>query len=850
LQILVALVAGGALAGAGAISASASNSRAAVGAAQALPDGARLLGALPASNSLRLTIAMQPQDPAGLMQEAGAVSTPGSPQFRHYLTVSEFAQTYGATPAQIDAVSSALRAQGLTVGAPASNDLSLPISGTTAEVEHAFATPISQVKLAGGRTAYANTVAPTLAPDIAQHVQDVVGLSNVTLEHAHPVMRPHGARAIPGVVSHVATGGPAPSCSGPGTGGGYTANTIASAYQFSPLYAAGDLGAGQTVAVYELESYSPADIDAYQSCYGTSTPVVPVSVDGGGTYAGGDDTEAALDIEQVIGLAPQATIRVYTAPNGGAGPYEAYSMIATDNIAKVVSSSWGLCEPQVAADSYAYAKAEDNLFAEMATQGQGVFVASGDSGSAACAESDPTNQVLSIVDPANAPYATGVGGTTLYTVSSGKVAPWSPGQPLDEAVWNEGAPSGVADATGGGVSSIWGMPAYQLGAARGLGVINAQSSGADCAAASPGSTYCREEPDVSADGDPYFAYAVHITDSGGSRWAAIGGTSASTPLWAALMALTNAQASCRGKTIGFANPSLYALAGVDYRAYFRDVALANPGTGAGDNDALGVNGGLYPVTAGYDMATGLGAPVGSALASGLCSLRAPVYTISYGVRTQISPRGRKLTLKTHASDSGGVPVIYTALGLPAGLKLNALTGVIGGTPTTNGVSSVTITAQDDYANVASSRFNWAIVPIGRPQAVGVKLTGVAKRRPRLRFTMHAGVFAAPLKSVSVSLPTGLSFTRRGRAVTKGLLVKVGKGRVKYRARVSHGVLTIILRHAAGEVFASIGVPTLSAGAVFAAKARRHKIKRVRVGLSAIDSKRELTKLKFELRLRS
>ena len=107
---------------------------------------------------------------------------------------------------------------------------------------------------------------------------------------------------------------------------------------------------------------------------------MPVSVDGGGAYTGGDDTEAALDIEQIVGLAPQATIRVYTAPNGGAGPYDAYSHIATDNVAKVVTSSWGLCEAQVAGGNYAYARAENSLFAEMALQGQGVLVASGDSG--------------------------------------------------------------------------------------------------------------------------------------------------------------------------------------------------------------------------------------------------------------------------------------------------------------------------------------------------------------------------------------------------------------------------------------------------------------------------------------
>ena len=78
---------------------------------------------LAASKNLQLTVALQPRDPSGLQSFATAVSTPGSPNFRHYLSVSQFAQTYGATASQIAAVQSALRSDGLTVGAPMANDL-------------------------------------------------------------------------------------------------------------------------------------------------------------------------------------------------------------------------------------------------------------------------------------------------------------------------------------------------------------------------------------------------------------------------------------------------------------------------------------------------------------------------------------------------------------------------------------------------------------------------------------------------------------------------------------------------------------------------------------------------------
>ena len=93
-------------------------------------------------------------------------------------------------------------------------------------------------------------------------------------------------------------------------GQGNTADKIASAYDFAPLYQAGDEGAGQTIALIELEPNSSSDVAEYQTCYATNAAVnyFPVAtVARPGTQVG----EAALDIEQVIGLAPQATIDVY-----------------------------------------------------------------------------------------------------------------------------------------------------------------------------------------------------------------------------------------------------------------------------------------------------------------------------------------------------------------------------------------------------------------------------------------------------------------------------------------------------------------------------------------------------------
>jgi subtilase family serine protease len=849
----------------------AAGSRVRVGAAPALPAKARLAGRVPAARTVRLTVALSSQDPAGLAAAVRAVSTPGSPQFRHYLSVSEFARRFGAGPSRIGAVRGDLSAQGLTVGAPAPNGLSLPVSGPAGNVQRAFATSLSRVTLAGGRASIVNTSPPSVAAAIAPDVEAVLGLNTL------PVIRPaglaapgrsapRGPGAVPGSAHsprstrHVATGGPQPcaaASSAGGTGpGGYTADEIADAYGFSGLYAAGDHGAGQSVALYESIPYDPQDVAAFQSCYGTAAPVQNILIDGGsGPYVPGttDDTEPALDIEQVIGLAPQVRVLVYSGPNTGQGAYDTDSAMISNDAAKTVSISYGACE---AIDGVGYVKAEAQLWQEAALQGQSVLAAAGDTGSAGCYRQDPTNTAVNQLDPSAQPNVTSVGGTLIYTTTSSSAgALWSPGAPLDEAVWNDGN-SGTyttgPGATGGGISAVWPMPSYQTGAAAPLGVVNGASSGTPCGAAAQQAAYCREVPDVSALADPAHGYVVYFNGQSGtarSGWTTEAGTSAATPVWAALMALTDALPSCRGLTIGLANPELYGLAGLDYAQYFRDVTLASPLTGAANNDALGSNGGLYPVTAGYDMTTGLGVPNAARLAAGMCAARAPVYTVTFSaIAPQTSQLRHKLSLRVHATDSGAVPLTYAATGLPPGLGINQTTGVISGTPTRAGYSAVTVYAGDSDANSASAAFPWAILPVGKPKATGVALTGVGGRRSRLRFTMTAGLFAPPLKAVAVTLPRGLSFAS-GRSIARGLLVTVGRHRVRHLATLRRGMLTVTLRHVAGRVFVSVGGPAVRTSPTLASLVRRHRLERTRIALRAIDSGRHSTRSRVELRFR-
>ncbi|HLX88980.1 MAG TPA: protease pro-enzyme activation domain-containing protein [Acidimicrobiales bacterium] len=699
-----------------------------IGAAPRSPAGATTLEPLNGNAVLHVTVALAPRDPSALAQFAHDVSTPGSSQYRHYLGPGEFAGLFGPSDSSITAVKGALRAAGLTPGSLSANHLALHVNATAAALSRAFATTFHQFRLRSGRTAYANSAAPRVSAQAAPYVQAVLGLDDLfqftSRATAASTAGAPGAAARP----HVVTGGPQPcgtAVDNASSQGVFTADQLASAYGFSNLYGAGDLGAGQTVALVEFEPDSPADIAAYQSCYATSTAVSYVKVDGG-AGSGKGQGEAALDIEDVLGLAPRVSILVYQAPNTDAASIDLLDAIVGQDSAKVVSTSWGLCEPF---EQQSGAAAEATIFQQAAAQGQSFFAAAGDQGSEDCA---PDQGGLAVDDPGSQPYVTGVGGTTMSAL----------GPPPSETVWNEG-PSSSCCAGGGGISSFWAMPGYQSGAAPSVGTVNGYSSGAPCAA--PAGHYCREDPDVSA-----------VSAGGNSGylvfwdgfWTGIGGTSAAAPLWAALVALTNASGACHGVTVGFANPDLYGVAASDPAA-FHDIT-------SGNNDMTGTESGSYPATSHYDMASGLGTPNGAHLPADLCAspatTPAPVTVTNPGLQTSLV--AQPVSVQIAASDTtAGQTLSFAALGLPGGLSISS-SGLVTGSASVSGKSTVVVTAKDGNGASDSVTFTWSVpasvrlVKKGFGSAAGgtrVSITGSG-------FAGTTGVFfgASPARSFAVN----------------------------------------------------------------------------------------------------
>jgi subtilase family serine protease len=618
------------------------------------------------SARMSVEVALAPQHQAQLSSLLKSVYSSGSSEYHQWLAKGAFDARFAPSAAERAAVGAYLRSSGLTVQSSGSPFL-VRATGSSAKVTAAFHTTLSTYTDPRGVRYFANSTPVRMPATVAKGVYGVVGLSNTVREHSQVarvdnVMRPAGTPSASGsrasascetgyvtkaeLFAAVNTGTPFPYGYGGGPGcSGLTPSQTNSIYS-APHVGRRGKGAGVNVAVFELSAYLRSNIDHWaHQFYGRSyTPRLKnINVDGGplhpvcpsgdtcpadaNGYAG--DIEVDADIEMSLSIAPDAQrVLVYNAPNDETGQTELaeYTTIADQDIADTVSSSWAVCENDVNA---AYVQAENVVFEQMALQGQSMFGAEGDTGAFECIRSDGTT-IVNVLDPPSQPWVTSVGGTSLETDNPGTNP--HPRYPKGvETVWNvdslcSNGPASPANddqggffwcaatgAGGGGSSQWWGRPSWQ----RGRGVNNPYTThgngSTQCALAAKG-TPCREDPDVSANADEYTSYAEYCTgnastpfsvcatiDTTPHGWFGIGGTSLSSPLWAAIFADRD---SFQGRRSGNANPLLYSLFNLDPRAFFHDI------TGIGQTTT---NNGLFPVTRGYDEATGIGTPRMAAL---------------------------------------------------------------------------------------------------------------------------------------------------------------------------------------------------------------------------------------------
>jgi kumamolisin len=468
------------------------------------------------------------------------------PRDRKYLTREEFARLHGASAADVEKVRAFAAQYGLNVVSEDRASRTVKLSGTVQAFNDAFGVNLRSYQHGSG--AYrCRTGNLTVPADMASVVQGVFGLDNRPQAKAHFRLR----KERPNVHAQAAAAS-------------YSPLQVAQAYGFP----AGTSGAGQCIAVIELGGgYKPADLDSFFGSLGITTPkVTAVSVDGGANSPTGNpsgaDGEVELDIEVAGAIAPAAQIAAYFAPNTDQGFIDAVTTAVHDAKLKpsIISISWGGPETSWTAQSR---DALNTACEDASTMGVTVLAASGDNGS-----SDGSTSGAATVDfPAASPYVVGCGGTKL-TISAGVIG--------SEQTWNDLAVN--EGATGGGVSEVFALPAFQ------------QTANVPKA---PNGFAGRGVPDVAGNADPETGYNVVVD----GQQSVIGGTSAVAPLWAGLLALIN---ESLGANVGYLNPLLYSA---KTESTFHDITAGTNGT--------------YSAGKGWDACTGLGTPDGSALLAAL-----------------------------------------------------------------------------------------------------------------------------------------------------------------------------------------------------------------------------------------
>ena len=551
------------------------------------------LGLLPSQQTLSCSITLPVRNPAGLADLLRGLNDPQDSRYGQYLTPSEFGAQFGPTQVQYSTLMSYLQSKGLTVTHTFPSRTYLSASGTAGQINSAFGIALKQFRDPAGRVFHAPDTEVRVPFLVAGLISAVTGLddANPPTPMLHQVRRALSqSRSQIKALVPLADEGPlvqTPPEQGTGPQGG-----------FAPALD----GTGQTIAIIEYSTnYNIKDALHYENQFKLGRPAITiVPVDGGTAVYGADrPAETDLDIACQLSMAPKASLRLYLQGTTGSVT-DAMAQVATDDIAKQLSISYGFGPETTSATLSGDEIALNAEYTQLAAEGISTYVSAGDSGSQADGDGRTSVDISS-----SAPMVCAVGGTALLVQSPGVNESY-----LAESTWNV---NNVASngATGGGVSRQWTVPSYQVNAA----------SFASAVAGSNVSATNRNLPDISAVGSQYTGISIYVSqDPGlsGPGWYVFGGTSASAPLWAGFTALVNQNRALAGLPgpLGFPNNSLYPVAYTslgltkNYSSIFHDIA-------DGSSNLTVPGGTNYAAVTGFDDSTGLGTMQGVPLITAL-----------------------------------------------------------------------------------------------------------------------------------------------------------------------------------------------------------------------------------------
>ncbi|MEM9762115.1 MAG: S53 family peptidase [Pseudomonadota bacterium] len=483
------------------------------------------------------------------------------------LSPSEFCEAHGADPVDVAAVESFARENALSVTDVDPTTRRVSLRGQAWQIERAFGVELLHASHPQGvhRTHRGPVQLPPLLRD---RVRGVFGLDDRRAVRSH-ARRLHPDAWGPISAGHDATGAPAAG----GAPRAFVPTAFETLYRFPEADAS-----GQSIGIVELGGgYTLPTLAEYFRQIDVPMPnVTDVAINGGGNHPGQpNDLEVYLDIEVLGALAPGADLVVYFAPGDNASFLQAVQRAIHDpeHDNSVVSISWAGPEDQWTASEIA---AMNEVMHEAAVRGVTVCVSTGDFG--ARAQSGAGDGYAHVEFPASSPFVLACGGTRV-------IAPAD--TIFSETAWND-----ATGATGGGVSRVFPVPAYQYRAGLVPRSVNPPYL--------PG----RGVPDVAGNADEQTGYALWFDD----RTQIIGGTSAVAPLWSALIARLN---HALDRRLGFVHPALYAIGAAGQTGAYRDVV-------AGNNANARFVGG-YWAGPGWDACTGWGSPDGAALEAALAA---------------------------------------------------------------------------------------------------------------------------------------------------------------------------------------------------------------------------------------
>ena len=673
---------------------------------------------------LHLILKRSPAQDAALRELIQEQNTPGSPNYHKWLTAAQFGAQFGPSDQDLATIQNWLADQGFTVNKIEPGRQTLDISGTVAQLGSAFHTQIHKYTV-NGRLHYANANNPSIPAALAPVIGGFVSLNNFSYRNyaqqlGHASYDPSTGRAKP---SWTIGGGTAA-----------TDNFVLSPADFAIQY---DLpptlkGDGQTIAIVNEANINIDLVNQFRSLFGLPANPPQVIIDGndpgvdginnpdGPNYA---SVEAYLDVEWAGAVAPNATVDLVIAADTSleSGLALAAEHAVYSNVAPVISVSFGNCEIYQGSSNTFW----NNLWQQAAAQGQTVLVSTGDNGSAGCDFSSQfASNGIAVNGIASTPYNIGVGGTDFYYSS------WNQGSSAIDTqlgtYWNTSASNTTPSASIKGYipeqpwnSSQYGLNlfAYTQGDSTN---ISAGSGGASSAAVCSGSYtgtfsatngYCsvkptgypkpawqsgtgvpndnvRDLPDVSlfaANGYNASYYPICATDgdcqtpvSGIVQIYGVGGTSASAPAFAGIMALVNQKYGRQGQ----ADRILYPLK-TQFPAAFHDVtngnnsvpcefapslstnciSVANPAIVSVTNSSgtkISVTEGQigsgttadYNAVAGYDLATGLGSVDAATLITDWASVQLPTGTVTFNATPTSITHGQSVSISGAVTGTG------------------------------------------------------------------------------------------------------------------------------------------------------------------------------------------------------